>query len=104
MQWSFKMLVVIKQALDSSSLSKLVCALSINVVNINIFSAMRSSSLRVGCPPLLCFSLWVQASGSRLRLSLSSAAFPRTSCKINIREDTEKILSSLAVPTCSDLQ
>lgn len=80
MQWSSKMLVVIKQAADSSSLSKLVCALSINLVN--IFSGMPSSSLKVGYPPLLCFSLWVQASGSRLRESLSDASFPRASCKI----------------------
>lgn len=98
------MLVMIKQTADSSSLSKLVCALSINAVNINIFSGMPSSSLRVGCPPLLCFSLWVQASGSRLRQSLSGAAFPRTGRKINIREDTENFSSSLAFPSCFDLQ
>lgn len=103
-QWSFKMLAVIKQAADSSSWSKVVCAVFINVVNINIFSGMPSSSLRVGCPPLFCFSLWVKGLGSRLRQSPSGAAFPKTSCKINIREDTEKFLSYLAVPTCFDLQ
>lgn len=93
-----------KQAADSSFLSKLVCALSVNVVNINAFSGMPFSSLEVGCPPLLCFSLWVQASGSRLRQNLSDAAFPRASCKISIREDTENSLSSLAFSTCFGLQ
>lgn len=82
MQRSFWMLVVIKQAADSSSLSKLVGALSTNVVNTYIFSGTPSNSLKVGCSPLLCFSLWVQASESRLRQSVSG-------CKMRIREDTE---------------
>lgn len=90
-------------AADSSSLSKLVVAFTINLVNVSIFADSWACLLAPWkLDTLLCsaFPFGLQALGSRLRQNLSDAGFQKAACKINAAENTEK---SFPFPACRDL-